>query len=297
MHQINYYQPYVSPTSVLRIVQTYQAEEKGLTETIKELQKPSKGPLGSYFAAELCLQQASQDYPSHASSWMIKARSLYNTSLDYCNYRYDPSTALKVELRLASIAIFRSLFSQRTLPSLSLIDNHYKKSLQIAKEYDNLLLEPSVNRVDKTGILGSLGEFAVLALLNRWTIKNENHNEILSFKSFFDEDYGYDCLSKEIPKWDIDILQFTKDGISLTDRIQVKSTDDYYSHDHNEVTNLYIKQHLGIHDQESRIISQIIRSCKNEADDRITDSESRKLDDRTDKLLETIDLSKVINVK
>lgn len=298
MRPNNYCQPYISPIKkILKTVRAYQNEDVGLSGTLKSLQKSERGSLALYFAAELCLQKASQDYDSKFSSWMTKAQPLFSESLEYCYKDFDPSTALKVELRLASLSNFKLFFGHKTFPGLSSVKREYRQSLTIARDYNDLLNQPNLYDKEKTDILGTLGEFAILALFNRYIIKNKQNEKMFLSKSFLNEDLGNNCLSKDLPKWDIDIFQPSKQPYTLTHRLQVKSSNNFSNNNdssHEGVTTIHINPDLAINSGDIKIISEIILGCYNEAESILSTSKLNEINIRTVKLLGKVGLSSML---
>lgn len=294
-----YFSPDVTRFNSLKIVQRHQKGFSELSSTTKVLSKPARGSFGRHLVGELYLQKASQASPSEVSSWITLAENAFRSSSNFTDPSLDNTIRLKSNLRLANLSTLSIFFKKQSLPSVSSIKTSHHESLIIASAFKDFLDHNEYSRkLDPLGIIGTLGEVAILSLLNRWAIRDIGCDTVFSCQSFFDEDYGSDCVvGLGLPKWDINIYQsglesITQQKISRTHKLQVKNSTRYNEdpNSYPEIQTVHINEDLAIIPGESFIIGKIISGCLIElACPEDAGRTTKELDQRTDQLLKIID--------
>ncbi len=297
-HQDNFDSSQVSNSNLnCRIIaDSYLQNKAQLFESIDKLL--DYGAYGEYIAGELCVMKAADDLSMHASSWLKIARQHLGNSFN--SSESNDILKLKTFERLSQLKILSIIFSTHSLPTEEIVFKEYEKLVKIGGNYtrklDNLSLYSDRDREIMTG---TLGEIAVLALSQRWAIKEIGTKDWLPIQSSFNEDHGGSCIEiTSKPAWDITIYESrsdTSNPIQPIHKIQVKnSPPQSYSRarNHHDIPTIYINKDLALSPfKESSVFRNILLSCEYELTEPNNKSHrlSRELDYRTEKLLDIID--------
>ncbi len=253
------------------------------------------GSNGQYIAAELCLVKAATSIPTQASSWLILAQKKLENAFDTNNH--NDNLKLKTYERLLQLNILKTILIDHDLPSEKIVYDEYSKLVSISSYYlDKLVNQSPYNDREKQSLVGKLGEIAVLALAQRWALREIGTKDWLPIQSFFHEDHGGNCLYvTNQPAWDITIYESKLDPLNpvqQTHKIQIKNSHPQIQErsNHNNIPTIYINDDLASYPNEPSVFRNILLSCNYELmyptkAQRL----SRELNDRTEKLLNILD--------
>ena len=143
----------------------------------------------------------------------------------------------------------------------------------------------------RSGLVGSISELSVIALLNRFTLQTNTTHQFAALPSFVSQDLGVGKKgAPKKPQWDVSVYTRYDESepILLTYKIQVKSKylDNPEQYD-DDIDVVYVRNDLSPANYTLRV-TQILQDCLAEYYDG-NPKAAEALDGYTDKLLDLLD--------
>jgi hypothetical protein len=259
-------------------------------------------PKGILWAGELAVQEAFKETDSNkADIYFSQAQRLF------FNAEHNPqpansgkfnATMARARIHYAYMPVHREVY-QGNLPGKALAESVYWQTLDVGEALSNSYFshQPDIDPHAREDMIGTLGEVAVLAPLQRFSIYgiDEKRPPIgsdtwFAFLSHISEDFHNSPHSALNYAWDVSVLAKPADQITLDYRIQVKTTDfriaNFKPNDEGIIL-VCVDPDLRLPDDRQYICATVIKECLAVRDNPNGFSRSRtNLNQRTEKLLD-----------
>ncbi len=272
----------------------------------------SGSALSLYLAGAVALDIASKRSLSDTErlGWITNASDSWRQILDTSTITGGVSHfTVDSSIRLSALPSYTSILLNNELPTEKIRTKYYKdlcligglacKKWQESVQAREQHFDTKLSRDNRIRLAGTIGELAVLMLYQRFIKQELGDKEQLALTSRLTEDRGIgrNGGSYEVTAWDISVFQqFNEENIEMPYKIQVKTSDKNkaqrsfrYSDD---VSVVVIKKDLALtpDEQENGFSpSQIICDILAEQENSNTSATNRRLEERTEKLLDKVD--------
>ena len=275
-----------------------ELEDKKISRQTAMKRLERSGIYGLFKCAELSVQEAYDSTDLNESlNYLLMATDLFTYAKGESiifNKGSVESLSSRAEVQLAYIPVHTLLFYEE-FPSESLAQKVHIKTINTAY---NLLRQKDNWQRESIEATGTLGEFGVLALLQRLAIYEIGTEIYFPSPSTFDQDNhnhrGYTVNSS----WDINVYGDVGHGMKRVNRIQVKTRDPQRDGTpvvpvQHGIQLVCIEPHLKLeedcHSVTREIIEDLVREQDFPKDSQEYIDASKRLDERTELLLSRLD--------